>query len=122
MPVQHCPNSGEFPQGCTSLMRKQIMKGKRAMEQEEKIVLLTDTGEKVDLYVLEETRVNGMDYLLATDSEDEDADGECYILKDISKAEDQEAVYEFVQNDDELEYLFGIFSELISDMDVKLCK
>ena len=50
------------------------------MAQEEKITLQTDTGEAVDFYVLEETRINGMNYLLVTDSEDEDEDGECYIF------------------------------------------
>ena len=44
------------------------------MAQEEKITLQTDTGEAVDFYVLEETRINGMNYLLVTDSEDEDED------------------------------------------------
>jgi hypothetical protein len=90
--------------------------------QEEKITLLTDDGESVDFYVLEETRVNGMDYLMVTDSEEDDEEGECYILKDISGSEDSEAVYEFVENDDELDYLFKIFTELMSDMDIDLKK
>jgi hypothetical protein len=90
--------------------------------QEEKITLVTDDGESVDFYVLEETRVNGMDYLMVTDSEEEDEEGDCYILKDISGSEDSEAVYEFVENDDELDYLFKIFTELMSDMDVDLRK
>ena len=80
---------------------------------EEKITLRTDTGENVDFYVLEETRINGMNYLLVTDSEEEE-DGECYILKD--------AVYEFVENDDEMDYLFKIFTELMEDMEVELQK
>ena len=63
-----------------------------------------------------------MNYLLVTDSEEEDEEGECYILKDKSKAEDAEAVYEFVENDDEIDYLFKIFTELIDDMDVELEK
>ena len=41
---------------------------------EEKITLQTDTGEAVDFFVLEETRINGMNYLLVTDS-DEEEDG-----------------------------------------------
>ena len=88
---------------------------------EEKITLQTDTGESVDFYVLEETRINGMNYLLVTDSEVEE-DGECYILKDVSKAEDSDAVYEFVENDDEMDYLFKIFTELMEDMEVELQK
>lgn len=92
------------------------------MAQEEKITLETDTGELVDFYVLEETRINGMNYLMVTDSEEDDEEGECYILKDVSKAEDSEALYEFVENDDELDYLFKIFTELLEDAEVEIQK
>lgn len=92
------------------------------MTQEEKITLETDTGELVDFYVLEETRINGMNYLMVTDSEEDDEEGECYILKDVSKAEDSDAIYEFVENDDELDYLYRIFTELLEDMEVEIQK
>ncbi|MCI9283796.1 MAG: DUF1292 domain-containing protein [Lachnospiraceae bacterium] len=89
--------------------------------QEEKITLQTEEGEAVDFYVVEETRINGMNYLMVTDSETEE-DGECYVLKDVSCSEDSEAVYEFVENDDELDYLYRIFTELLEDVDVELRK
>lgn len=92
------------------------------MTQEEKITLQTDTGELVDFYVLEETRINGMNYLMVTDAEEDDEDGECYILKDVSKDDDSDAIYEFVENDDELDYLYRIFTELLEDMEVELQK
>lgn len=92
------------------------------MTQEEKITLQTDTGELVDFYVLEETRIGGMNYLMVTDAEEDDEDGECYILKDVSKAEDSDAIYEFVENDDELDYLYRIFTELLEDMEVEIQK
>lgn len=92
------------------------------MAQEEKITLQTDAGEPVDFYVLEETRINGMNYLMVTDSEEDEEEGECYILKDVSKAEESEAVYEFVENDDELDYLFKIFTELLEDTEVEIKK
>ena len=76
------------------------------------ITLETGDGEKVDFYVLEETRISGMNYLLVTDAPDDADEGECYILKDRSKAEEEEAVYEFVEDDDELDYLYRIFTEL----------
>ncbi|MGL5436464.1 MAG: DUF1292 domain-containing protein [Lachnospiraceae bacterium] len=91
------------------------------MAQEEKIILQNNDGESIDFYVLEETRINGRNYILVTDSE-EDEDGECYIMKDVSGAADGEAVYEFVENDDELDYLYRIFTELMEDMDVELQK
>ena len=86
------------------------------------ITLETGDGEKVDFYVLEETRISGMNYLLVTDAPDDADEGECYILKDTSKAEEEEAVYEFVEDDDELDYLYRIFTELTEDMDVDLRK
>jgi len=92
------------------------------MNEEKMITLETDDGECVDFYVLEETRINGMNYLLVTDAEEDDEEGECYILKDKSRAEDADAVYEFVEDDDEMEYLFKIFTELMEDMDVDLKK
>lgn len=92
------------------------------MNEERMITLETDDGEEVDFYVLEETRINGMNYLLVTDAEEDDEEGECYILKDLSKAEEAEAVYEFVEDEDEMDYLFKIFSELLEDMDVDLEK
>ena len=90
------------------------------MSEEKMITLETEEGENVDFYVLEETKINGMSYLLVTDTEDED--GECYILKDRSKAEEEEAVYEFVEDDSEIDYLFKIFKELMEDMDIELEK
>lgn len=91
------------------------------MERQEEIVLQTDDGEEIILFVLEETRISGMNYLLVTDTAG-DEDGDCYILKDTSVPEDGEAVYEFVEDDDELDYLFRIFTELMEDMDVEIQK
>ncbi|WP_333650213.1 DUF1292 domain-containing protein [Lacrimispora sp.] len=90
--------------------------------EEKKITLTTEDGEAVDFYVLEETRISNMNYLLVTDAADEDEDGECYILKDLSKQEDSEALYEFVEDDNEIDYLFKIFSELLDGADVGIEK
>ena len=81
--------------------------------------MLTDDGSMVDFFVLEETRINGKYYLMVTDSQEEE-DGECYILKDISRPEDSEAIYEFVEDDEESDFLYRIFLELVSDMEIDL--
>ena len=93
------------------------MQENKKMKEETKITLQTETGEPVDFFVLEETRINGKNYLLVTDEEDEKADGECYILEDTSKAEEAEAVYRFVEDDQELDDLFQIFARLLDDAD-----
>ena len=49
----------------------------------EKIVFTFD-DEEVEFYILEQTKVNGVPYILVTDSDDDDA--ECLIMKDLSEA------------------------------------
>ena len=86
----------------------------------EKLTFVTEDQESVDFYIIEETRVNGINYLLVTESEDEeDEEAEDYILKDTSKAEDTEAVYEFVESEEELDAVSRIFAELLEDMDLE---
>ena len=83
----------------------------------EKIVFqLPDSQETVDFFVLEQTRINGADYILVTDAED--GDGEALILKELSEDGEQEAVYEIVEDDDELEALSVIFGEMLEDVDL----
>ena len=86
----------------------------------EKLTFVTEDQESVDFYIIEETRVNGINYLLVTESEDEeDEEAEAYILKDTSKAEDTEAVYEFVESEEELDAVSRMFAELLEDMDLE---
>ena len=86
----------------------------------EKLTFVTEDQESVDFYIIEETRVNGINYLLVTESEDEeDEEAEAYILKDASKAEDTEAIYEFVESEEELDAVSRIFAELLEDMDLE---
>ena len=82
----------------------------------EPIKITAENGEEIDLYVIEQTRVNGMNYLLVTESEDDEA--EAYILKDTSAQDAVDAVYEFVEDDEELNSLAQIFSELIDDAEI----
>lgn len=82
----------------------------------EQIKITADNGEVIDFYVIEQTRVNGMNYLLVTESDE--AEAEAYIMKDVSAEEDVEAVYEFVEDDEELDSLARIFSELIDDAEI----
>ena len=85
---------------------------------DEEIILTSETGEEIKFYVIEETRIGGINYLLVSDSETED--GDAYILKDTSNSEDSDALYEIVEDDDELSYLSKIFNELLGDEDIEL--
>ncbi len=81
-------------------------------------ITLEDDKETLDFYVLEETRLNGRNYLLVTDTEDEYEAADCYILKDMSDESDAEALYEFVDDDDELEAVMDIFAQLMEDTEI----
>ena len=82
----------------------------------ETIQITSEDGEQIQFYVVEQTRVNGKDYILVTETEEEEA--EAYILKDVSSAKETEAVYEFVEEEDELNALAAVFSELVDDTDI----
>lgn len=76
---------------------------------------VSQTGEEETFYIVEETRINGRNYLLVTESEDEDGEAEAYILKDMSEEQDADALYEFVEDDDELDSVSAIFAQLLDD-------
>ncbi len=82
----------------------------------EKIVFTPEGGETVQFYILEQTRVAGIDYILVTDSED--GDGEALILRDVSSPEEEEAVYETVTDDEELNAVAAVFENMLDDIDL----
>ena len=80
----------------------------------EKIVFSPDNENPIEFFVLEQTTVSGINYILVTDKEE--GDSEALILKDVSKTEDEEALYEIVSDDDELKALADIFENLMDDI------
>lgn len=83
----------------------------------EKIKFMSEEMQETDFYVLEQTKVNGVSYILVTDSEEDDA--ECLILKDISAEDDKESVYEIVEDVTELGAVLKIFEELLEDIEIE---
>ena len=79
---------------------------------------LEDTQETAQFYVLEQTKMAGISYILVTESEAEEA--ECLILKDTSIAEDEESIYEVVTDDAELLAVSKVFEELLEDIDIEM--
>lgn len=80
----------------------------------EKILFTSEGEEAVPFYVLEQTRLGGIDYILVTDSEDGDA--EALILRDTSTDADAEAVYEIVTDDEELNAVAAVFENMMDDV------
>ncbi|HAT03038.1 MAG TPA: DUF1292 domain-containing protein [Oribacterium sp.] len=74
------------------------------------IILTSDDGD-LELEILEETTVQGKNYILVTDAID-DEDGECYVMRDTSGPDDAEANYEFV-DDEEASAVMDVFATLL---------
>lgn len=83
----------------------------------EKIKFMSEEMQETDFYVLEQTKVNRVSYILVTDSEEDDA--ECLILKDTSAEDDKESVYEIVEDVTELGAVLKIFEELLEDIEIE---
>ena len=84
----------------------------------EKIEFQTEDGIQ-EFYVEEQTRINGFNYLLVSDSVTEQ-EAEAYILKDVSEPESQEACYVMVEDEQELEAVMRIFEQSMEDLDIKM--
>lgn len=84
----------------------------------EKIKFMSEEiQEEVDFFVLEQTKVNGVSYILVTDSEEDDA--ECLILKDTSEETSSDSVYEIVEDEVELTAVSKVFEELLEDVEIE---
>ena len=80
----------------------------------EKITFIDpQTNEETEFAVEEETKLNGIKYLLVSDGQ-ESGDCEAYILKEI-KTQDEEVFYEMVDDDTEFAALAKIFAELADE-------
>ena len=80
-----------------------------------KINIIDEEGNEIEL-IIETAKFEGRDYILASESDN------AYILKDVSEDKDSDSIYEFVDDEKELDMLADVFSELISDMDIDLEK
>ena len=84
------------------------------MSKLEKITFRPEGEEPVDFFVLEQTRIGGVNYILVTDVEE--GDGEALILKDQSADTDEESVFAIVSDDEELAAVAGVFENMMEDV------
>ncbi len=88
------------------------------MEQD-KILFTTEDGEEIPFSVIEQTTITGVNYLLVTDGEEEDEEADAYIMKEVTD-EDNQLVYELVDDEQELKAISKVFEELLDDIDIEL--
>ena len=83
--------------------------------KETKVVnFTTDNGEEIPFFVVEETKIAGENYLLVTDSEDDEADA--YILREVSE-NTEESFYEMLEDDDKINAISKVFAEVLDDVE-----
>ena len=88
-------------------------------ENKKTVSFITEDGEEVLFYVLEQTSIVGQQYLLVTEEDvDSQEEAEVYIMKQIAIDEEDTVVYEFVEEDQELESISKVFSELLEETDI----
>ena len=83
----------------------------------EKIRFVEEDGTETEFFVEEQTRMNGYNYLLVTDSQDDEA--QAYILKDLSKDTDPQASYVMVEDYREFEVISRLFADMLEDVDLE---
>ena len=83
------------------------------------INFITDEGEEIPFYIIEQTTLAGKDFLLVTDSDTQEDEAQVYIMQEISDQDDQ-TIYEFVEDEAQLEALSKVFEELSDDVDIQM--
>ena len=85
-----------------------------------KIIFTVDgTNETVELYVLEQTTINGINYLLVTEQDIEQEDAEVMIFKEV-EIDGMDVIYDPVTDDTELEAIAKVFDEMLEEFDVEI--
>lgn len=88
------------------------------MSKQETVVFTSDDGEHLEFHIVEQTTINNIRYILATDPDDEDV---AYILKEtFSDSAKEESVFEFVEDERELDAISKVFEQLLDDVDIEL--
>lgn len=87
----------------------------------EKIIFTTEDNEEIEFYVLEQTMINGRNYLLIADSDEDDGEANAMILKE-KESDDDETLYDVVEDDEELDIVSKVFESMMDDIDIEMNK
>ena len=94
----------------------------------EKINFMLDDGSSEAFYILDRAKLGGADYLLVSDllpeeaeerAETEEEEGTVLILKDVADPDAKEAVYEIVEDDDELSAVCALLKETLEELGIE---
>ena len=84
-------------------------------KEKQNVIVLNGEDGDIEVEVIDQTVVNGTTYLLVADVvNDDEEEGDCYILKDVSENGSLEANYEVVPSD-ESDGIFDVFEKMLTD-------
>ena len=86
-------------------------------EQDTTVNFTTEEGEVAVFKVIEETKIGGVKYLLVLD-EIEGEEEEALILKEKPSEGAEEALYDIVDDEKELNAVASVFEELLDDLEL----
>ena len=83
-------------------------------------IIFTDpeNQEDLELYLLEQTCINGTTYLLAAEEEEEDY--LCIYFGREFQTENEDVIYAMVEDDVELNAISKVFAEILDDVDIEM--
>lgn len=95
------------------------------MDNYESVTFVNEDGEETEFYILEETTLNGCQYLLVQDGDDNPDDDEvtAYIMKGTFTSSDggEEMIsYEMLEDEEELISVSKVFEQLMEDTDFEV--
>lgn len=85
-------------------------------KEENAIIRLMADGEEIELFIVEQTMLGGVNYYLCTESEEDEA--EAYILKEVGNEGDS-LMFEFVDDENILRSVGAVFEELLEDVEIR---
>ncbi len=90
--------------------------------KEENLVFTTLDDEKIEFEIIEQTTINGDNYLLVCDSGAPEDEADAYILREKKNEDsnDAEVIYDEVVDDIELQAVAKVFAELLDDCDIQV--
>ena len=84
-------------------------------KEKENLIVLSGDDCDIEVEVIDQTVIDGVTYLLVADVvTDDDDEGDCYILKDVSAPGSIDANYEVVPSD-EADGIFDAFEKMLKD-------
>ena len=83
------------------------------------ISFYTDDGEEIAFEIIEQTTIQGQNYLLVAEAADDSEDRQAYIMKEVSGSIEADMVtYQFVEEEQELLSISKVFDEMLEDTDI----